>query len=78
MHILTDCLYQLPITTKKVCLFVYRQCSDLLSQAQYHVARARKIDEADQERRQKQEEEREAIRQKVLEQQVFYIIKMKP
>ncbi|XP_076114425.1 RNA polymerase-associated protein CTR9 homolog [Mytilus galloprovincialis] len=47
-----------------------RQCSDLLSQAQYHVARARKIDEADQERRQKQEEDRNAIRQKVQEQQM--------
>lgn len=53
-------------------MYVSRQCSDLLSQAQYHVARARKIDEADQERRQKQEEDRNAIRQKVQEQQVNY------
>ncbi|OWF42944.1 RNA polymerase-associated protein CTR9 homolog isoform X2 [Mizuhopecten yessoensis] len=41
-----------------------RQCSDLLSQAQYHVARARKIDEAEREMRKRHEEEREAIREK--------------
>ncbi|KAL4224746.1 protein required for normal CLN1 and CLN2 G1 cyclin expression [Mactra antiquata] len=41
-----------------------RQCSDLLSQAQYHVARARKIDEEEQELRKHREEEREALRQK--------------
>lgn len=41
-----------------------RQCSDLLSQAQYHVGRARKIDEQEKEMRKKQEEEREALRQK--------------
>ncbi|XP_067654573.1 RNA polymerase-associated protein CTR9 homolog isoform X2 [Haliotis asinina] len=39
-----------------------RQCSDLLSQAQYHVARARKIDEEERDLRKKQEEEREALR----------------
>ncbi|KAK7475279.1 hypothetical protein BaRGS_00033510 [Batillaria attramentaria] len=47
-----------------------RQCSDLLSQAQYHVARARKIDEEEREIRKRQEEEREAIRQKHLEEQM--------
>ncbi|KAL5007726.1 hypothetical protein ScPMuIL_016532 [Solemya velum] len=47
-----------------------RQCSDLLSQAQYHVARARKIDEEEKEMRKRQEEEREAIRQKHLEVQL--------
>ncbi|KAK3600789.1 hypothetical protein CHS0354_009223 [Potamilus streckersoni] len=41
-----------------------RQCSDLLSQASYHVNRARKIDEEEQELRKRQEEEREAIRQR--------------
>ena len=47
-----------------------RQCLDLLSQAQYHVARARKIDEEDRALRKKQEEEREAIKRKQQEQQV--------
>ena len=42
----------------------HRQCSDLLSQAQYHVARARKIDEEEQELRKHREEEREALRQR--------------
>jgi len=51
-------------------LILYRQCGDLLSQAQYHVARARKIDEQDRELRRKQEEERDAIRQKQLQEQV--------
>ncbi|RWS22039.1 RNA polymerase-associated protein CTR9-like protein, partial [Leptotrombidium deliense] len=46
-----------------------RQCQDLLSQAQYHVARARRIDEEEREIRRKQEEERESLRQKVLEEQ---------
>ncbi|XP_076339000.1 RNA polymerase-associated protein Ctr9 [Tachypleus tridentatus] len=44
-----------------------RQCQDLLSQAQYHVARARRLDEEEQELRRKQEEEREILRQKILE-----------
>lgn len=48
-----------------------RQCLDLLSQAQYHVARARKIDEEDRALRKKQEGEREAIRRKQQEQQVI-------
>lgn len=47
-----------------------RQCQDLLSQAQYHVARARKIDEKEQEMRRKQEEEREIIRKKKEEEEV--------
>ncbi|XP_052800523.1 RNA polymerase-associated protein CTR9 homolog isoform X2 [Mya arenaria] len=41
-----------------------RQCSDLLSQAQYHVARARKIDEEEQELRKHRDEERAAVRQR--------------
>lgn len=48
-----------------------RQCSDLLSQAQYHVARARKQDEEERELRAKQEQEKELLRQKLLKEQVF-------
>ncbi|KAI4830553.1 hypothetical protein KUCAC02_002177 [Chaenocephalus aceratus] len=43
-----------------------RQCSDLLSQAQYHVARARKQDEEDKELRAKQEQERDVLRQQMI------------
>ena len=43
-----------------------RQCQDLLSQAQYHVARARKINEEEQAQRRKQQEERERFRQQQL------------
>ncbi|XP_027009006.1 RNA polymerase-associated protein CTR9 homolog [Tachysurus fulvidraco] len=43
-----------------------RQCSDLLSQAQYHVARARKQDEEEKELRAKQDQEREVLRQQLL------------
>ncbi|MBN3322466.1 CTR9 protein, partial [Atractosteus spatula] len=46
-----------------------RQCSDLLSQAQYHVARARKQDEEERELRAKQEQERELLRQQLLKEQ---------
>uniref|UniRef100_A0A3B4DZ67 Tetratricopeptide repeat protein 21A/21B fourth ARM domain-containing protein n=1 Tax=Pygocentrus nattereri TaxID=42514 RepID=A0A3B4DZ67_PYGNA len=45
------------------------QCSDLLSQAQYHVARARKQDEEEKELRAKQDQERELLRQQVLREQ---------
>ncbi|XP_015748748.1 PREDICTED: RNA polymerase-associated protein CTR9 homolog [Acropora digitifera] len=41
-----------------------RHTGDLLSQAQYHVSRARKVDEEEQAVRQKQEEEKEALRKK--------------
>lgn len=47
-----------------------RQCQDLLSQAQYHVARARRIDMEEKEFRRKQEQEREALKQKIMEQQL--------
>ena len=50
---------------------VFRQCSDLLSQAQYHVSRARKIDEEERELRRKQEEEREALRHRYELEQVY-------
>lgn len=43
------------------------QCRDLLSQAQYHVARARRQDDEEKALRRKQEEEREMLRKKVLE-----------
>lgn len=43
-----------------------RQCQDLLSQASYHVARARKIDEEERAQRRKQQEEREKFRLKQL------------
>ncbi|XP_066503956.1 RNA polymerase-associated protein CTR9 homolog [Hoplias malabaricus] len=46
-----------------------RQCTDLLSQAQYHVARARKQDEEEKELRAKQDQEREQLRQQVLREQ---------
>ncbi|KAF6205513.1 hypothetical protein GE061_019686 [Apolygus lucorum] len=44
-----------------------RQCQDLLSQAKYHVARARRTDKEEKELRAKQEEERNAFRLKQLE-----------
>ncbi|KAI1309430.1 RNA polymerase-associated protein CTR9 -like protein [Halotydeus destructor] len=47
-----------------------RQCQDLLSQAQYHVARAKKLDEEDKSFRKKQDEEREALRLKIAEEQL--------
>lgn len=47
-----------------------RQCQDLLSQAQYHVARARRLDEEERQLRKKQEEEREAFRVRQMEEQV--------
>lgn len=43
-----------------------QRCQDLLSQAQYHVVRARRADEEEQEIRRKQELEREALRQKYM------------
>ncbi|CAL8351896.1 unnamed protein product [Merluccius merluccius] len=46
-----------------------RQCSDLLSQAQYHVARARKQDEEEKEMRAKQEQERDMLRQQMMKEQ---------
>ncbi|KAI4875928.1 hypothetical protein NFI96_010420 [Prochilodus magdalenae] len=46
-----------------------RQCSDLLSQAQYHVARARKQDEEEKELRAKQDQERELLRQQRMREQ---------
>lgn len=53
-----------------VCVWGCRQCSDLLSQAQYHVARARKQDEEEKEQRAKQEQERDLLRQQMKKEQV--------
>lgn len=50
-----------------------RQCSDLLSQAQYHVARARKQDEEEKELRAKQEQERDQLRQQLMKEQVLLL-----
>ena len=50
--------------------YPHRHTSDLLSQAQYHVARARKVDEEEQEVRRRQEEEKEALRKKKEEEEV--------
>ncbi|XP_038047664.1 RNA polymerase-associated protein CTR9 homolog [Patiria miniata] len=47
-----------------------RQCSDLLSQAQYHVARARRQDEEERMLRQRQDQERDTLRQKQLDEQL--------
>ncbi|XP_018570390.1 RNA polymerase-associated protein CTR9 homolog isoform X2 [Anoplophora glabripennis] len=44
-----------------------RQCKDLLSQAQYHVARARRVDEEERLLRRKQDEERTAFKMRQLE-----------
>lgn len=53
-----------------LCVWPSRQCSDLLSQAQYHVARARKQDEEEKELRAKQEQERDLLRQQLMKEQV--------
>merc|ERR1719273_2053754 len=46
-----------------------RQCQDLLSQAQYHVARAKAIDEQEREQRRTQQQARESFREKQLKMQ---------
>ncbi|XP_054714138.1 LOW QUALITY PROTEIN: RNA polymerase-associated protein CTR9 homolog [Uloborus diversus] len=47
-----------------------KQCADLLNQAQYHVARARRVDAEERKLRREQEEEREALKKKILEKQL--------
>lgn len=44
-----------------------RHCQDLLSQAQYHVARAKAIDEQERDQKRKQQQERETYRNQQLE-----------
>ncbi|KOX73587.1 RNA polymerase-associated protein CTR9 like protein, partial [Melipona quadrifasciata] len=46
-----------------------KRCQDLLSQAQYHVARARRLDEEEKMLRRKQEEERQAFKMRQTEEQ---------
>ncbi len=58
-------------------LWDFRQCSDLLSQAQYHVARARKQDEEEKELRAKQEQERDLLRQQMMKEQVLVVLPSK-
>lgn len=69
LFLLVVCACHLPLLENIAC---YRQCSDLLSQAQYHVARARKQDEEERELRAKQEQEKELLRQKLLKEQVLF------
>eukprot|EP00102_Acyrthosiphon_pisum_P018617 XP_016655827.1 PREDICTED: RNA polymerase-associated protein CTR9 homolog isoform X2 [Acyrthosiphon pisum] len=52
-----------------------KQCKDLLSQAQYHVARARKMDNDERDSRRKQERERELYRVKQIEEQTIALQK---
>lgn len=51
-----------------------QQCHDLLSQAQYHVARARRIDEEERLLRRKQDEERTAFKLRQQEEMVKFFI----
>ncbi|XP_046910876.1 RNA polymerase-associated protein Ctr9 [Dermatophagoides farinae] len=51
------------------CAIEEQRCQDLLKQAQYHVMRARTMDEQEQEIRRKQEMEREELRKKLMEEQ---------
>lgn len=51
-----------------------RQCQDLLSQAQYHVARAKRVDEEERQLRRKQEDERTAFKMRQLEEMVRFAI----
>jgi len=46
-----------------------KKCENLLSQSQYHVAQARKMDNDEREKRRKQKEERELYRAKQIEEQ---------
>ncbi len=41
-----------------------RKCADYLSQAQHHVARARRLDDQERSIKERQEKEREALRSK--------------
>ena len=51
-----------------------RKCADYLSQAQHHLARARRVDDEERSIREKQEREREAIRQKQMEEEVCDVL----
>ena len=75
VYVYAPIMYILDLARLRINTLHCRQCGDLLSQAQYHVARARKIDEQERELRRKQEEEREAIRQKQLQEQVSTLMR---
>lgn len=64
----STCLNNRLILTVKY--YLLSRCSDLLSQAQYHVQRARRVDEQEKELRKRQEEERELLKKKVEEDEV--------
>ena len=55
-----------------------RKCADYLSQAQHHLARARRVDDEERTLREKQEREREALRQKQVEEEVCAKIALYP
>ena len=50
-----------------------RKCADYLSQAQHHLARARKVDDEERSLKERQEREREALKQKQLQDEVLMI-----
>ena len=47
-----------------------RKCADYLSQAQHHLARARRVDDEERSLKERQERERETLRQKQLQDEV--------
>ena len=47
-----------------------RKCADYLSQAQHHLARARRVDDEERSLKERQEREREVLRQKQLQHEV--------
>ena len=51
-----------------------RKCADYLSQAQHHLARARRVDDEERSLKERQEREREALRQKQLQDEVCYAV----
>lgn len=51
-----------------------RKCADYLSQAQHHLARARKVDDEERSLKERQEREREALKQKQLQDEVLFLV----
>lgn len=49
-----------------------RRCADLRSQAEHHITRARKLEDEERSMRERQEKERDALRIKQLEEEVFH------
>ena len=47
-----------------------RKCADYLSQAQHHLTRARRVDDEERTLRERQERGREAVRTKLIEEEV--------